>query len=155
MNLFKKIIWWLYIWLFVPKDLWYYDRHNNTVIVVPARKMEDIFRIYNNEARRGVLERIHTHIIGYNRGRSDCRLIFSDNRAYIDGVEERTSAGVAGTLEDFDRFRYYFRVQPRALFIPSASSMRQEGRMMGCMYHPETFSNVLQYAEELCQHHNH
>lgn len=148
MNLFKKIVWRLYLWLFIPKNLWYYDRNNGTVIVVPARFMEDVFRLYNNDARRGSIERIYTHVIGYSVGPRR-HLIFSDNPLYLNSKGNRASEGVVGSLADFDRFCHYFPVQHRALYIPGANTMRQEGQMFGQMNDPEKFNGVLSYAEEL------
>ncbi len=148
MNLFKQMVWRLYIWLFIPKSLWYYDRNNGTVIVIPARHMEDIFRLYNNGTRRGPPERIHTHVIGYSIGQRR-HLIFSDNPSYLNRSGDRASDGVVGSLADFDRFCHYFPVQHRALYIPGANTMRQEGRILGHMNDPETFNGVLSYAEEL------
>ncbi len=149
MNFFKEIIWRLYLQFFIPKNLWYYDRSNNTVIVVPARMMEGRFRLYNARAIPGMrLERVPSHGNGYiDRG----HLIFSDHLAYMNGREVRASDGVAGDLSDFDRFRHRFPVQQRAIFIPAASTLRNEGLLMGHMNNPDDFYNVLRYAEEFCQ----
>ena len=148
MNIFQKIVWRLYLWLFIPKNLWYSDRNNGTVIVVPARYMEDIFRLYNNSARRGPTEMIRTYVLGHNIGESR-HLIFSNNPSYTNGREERASDGIVGDLTDFDRFCHYFPVQHRALYIPSTNTMLQEGQIFGRMNEPERFIDVLRYAEEL------
>ena len=148
MNFYKRWVWWWYLNLFIPKRLWYCDFHKDTVIVVPARVMEDVFRGYNTDTRIGMTpERISPH--GYCSGRRS--LIFSSHPAYRDGRKLRASHGIVGDLSDFETFRQLFPIQRRALFIPPPNFMRDAGRLMGDLNNPADFPQVLSYAEELCQ----
>jgi len=151
MNVLQKIVWKLYLWFFVPKNLWYCDQNNGTIIVARARLMEDHFRLHNAHARKGGQpERIPTFIFGYSEGCLS-HLIFSDNPSYTGSRKFRTSDGVVGSLADFEHFRHRFPVQMRSIRIPNPVNIQNTGRVMGRLDDHLDFYQVLEYATELCQ----
>lgn len=155
LNLFKLVVWQLYIWWFVPKDLWYFDKRGKTVIVVPARIMEWIFRDTNNkrDAYLGSqMAQLWTHVVGGDKRYLQFELIFSDDPRYPGESSDRRSGGVVGSLQDFELFRKTFVVMPRKLHIPNPERLQHDGAYLGSLNVPADVANVIVHAKQIYKH---
>lgn len=149
LNPFQWIVWKLYIWMFVPKNLWYCDFHGKTVVVVPARIMEGHFRDSNNNTghRKSRPFRHWTHVIGLNERRYE--LVFSDDPSYRDGVTQRRPSAVVGSLNDFRLFCGHFQVMRRSLHVPSVDDLDYNGFCLGQLDDPADMTRVIVHAKRI------
>ena len=150
-NIFDRLFWQLYLWRYVPRNLWYCDFHGKTVMVVPARIMEGHFRDSNNGNYLGARPfRLWTHFIGGTDAKQH-ELIFSDDPKYRGEAAQRYPSGVIGSLSDFRLFCGSFVVMRRSLHIPSFDRLQHEGRTLGQMDDPADMVRVIDYARKIYQ----
>lgn len=152
LNVFQWVVWQLYTWFFVPKNLWYCDFHGKTVVVVPARKMEVNLRQMNllGSISKRPTERGYTRIIGGKSKTYD--LIFSDDPQYREGVTQRYPSGIVGSRADFELFCRTFPVVRRCLYVPAATQLRQAGEALGPIDDPAYMAEVIKHAKGIYRH---
>lgn len=133
----------------VPRDLWYFDSANGITMAVHGWQAERArHRMRAVKLTREGMERLSQDRL-YVYTLQDARkvLIFSD-RQELRVQDARGFGYAAGSLQEFQYFCRYLRMERHCLYIPKIAHIGQfGGRGFGYWDDPKDLDKVIEYAQ--------